>query len=543
MIGLKNDAQQVSIDRRSPSFFARTALIVTVVVGFGAVTITPNADEPQLSDPTSYVSASRTVGTPADPSAAAAAEDLPVEETTYQETSATLDYSGEWASAEHSNYLGGQALWSTEKGASASIRFTGIGISWIGPTGPTRGRARLYVDGRFVKTIDTYAANFDPSRVLFSTTYTTQKPRTLKIVVAGTKGHPMIAIDALVVRSEVTAGAEPPPGPSPEPTPVETPTGPSEPAPTGTPGPVATPTAGATPPSSPTPTPTPASVPVPTPAAPIGSSVKVTSIAALLDALADNAVTEIVVANGTYHVSTAGTLKSDSLWIGDRFASRSNPVTVRAESRGGVIFDGGGTTSFGALTFLGGAHHQTWDGFTFANGTATETGVIVFGGYAGQAAPHHITLRHMTILGSCRGRSTTATSVSRDHGIYFAHAVGGVHDVLLEDITVDGSGYLSSALHFFHSDSANPNAWNVTVRRLTVSGTQQAIILWDRTIHDVTIDGATLTNALAVAVRYEGPGSDIALRNITSTGSGDYGFYSTLGVSPPGVTFSGNSFQ
>jgi hypothetical protein len=269
----------------------------------------------------------------------------------------------------------------------------------------------------------------------------------------------------------------------------------------------------------------------------------VTTIPALLTALANNAITDIVVANGTYRVSPAGAQKTDSLWIAGRFASRTNPVTVRAETSGGVTFDGGGATSFGGLAFEAGAHHQTWDGFRFANGAATNTGVVMFGGFAGLAAPHHITLRNITFLGSCTGRATSATGNATDHAIYIAHSVGGAHDLLFEDINVDGSGYLASAMHFYHSDSANVNAWNVTVRRLTVNRTQQAIILWDATIENVTIDGATITNALYAAVRYERPGEAIALRNITSTGSGHYGFYSSLGSNPPGVTFYGNSFD
>lgn len=274
------------------------------------------------------------------------------------------------------------------------------------------------------------------------------------------------------------------------------------------------------------------------------TSVQVTSIPALLSALADNAVTEIVVANGTYRVSPAGRQGSDSLWIGSRFAGRTNPVTVRAETSGGVTFDGGGADYFGGLSFEEGVHDQTWQGFNFANGEATETGVVTFGGYPGLAAPHHITLRNMTFLGSLTGRATSASAPTTDHAIYFSQAVGGPHDLLLEDITVDGTGGLASALHFFHSDGANRNAWNVTVRRLTVSGTQQAIILWDPTLQDITIDGATVTNALSFAVRYEGPGQNIILKNITSTGSGSgKGFYSSLGPNPPGVTFSDNSFR
>jgi hypothetical protein len=300
----------------------------------------------------------------------------------------------------------------------------------------------------------------------------------------------------------------------------------------------------------------PATVPVtirpadpPTPAPPASSSVRVTSIPALLSALADDAVAEIVVANGTYRVSPAASQRADSLWIGARYADRTRPVTVRAETRGGVTFDGGGTTYFGCISFQEGAHDQTWDGFNCAGGEATETGVVDIGGtgdnYAGKAAPHHITIRHITIEGSCTGRATSASGPATDHAVYLAQAVGGPHDLLFEDITVDGRGGLASAFHFFHSSATERNAWNVTVRRLHVTGTQQAIMLWDPTLQNITFDTADITNALNVAVRYESPGADgIILANITSTGSGSgRGFYSSLGPSPDGVTFVNNSFH
>ena len=300
----------------------------------------------------------------------------------------------------------------------------------------------------------------------------------------------------------------------------------------------------------------PASAPVPsggpaTPTSPAATyppldpvtGVRVTSVTALLSALANNAITDIVVANGTYRVSPASDGAATSLWIGARFAGRTNPVTVRAETRGGVTFDGGGALYFGGLSFEEGAHDQTWDGFNFANGQATSTGVIMFGGYPGLAGAHHITLRHISILGSCTGRTVDASSPGLDHAIYFSEAVGGPHDLLLEDISVDGSGHLSSGIHFFHSDPANANASNVTIRRLTVDGTWQPVILWDSTLRNITIDGATISNARSIAVRYEDPGAGIVLSNIVSTGSAQVGFYSTLGANPPGVTFSNDSFH
>ncbi len=283
-----------------------------------------------------------------------------------------------------------------------------------------------------------------------------------------------------------------------------------------------------TPPSSPTPT--------------TNKTVRVSTVPALLSALANDSVDEIVVADGTYRVSPAGKQRTNSLWIGRRFAARTRPVTVRAETRGGVTFDGAGATSFGGLWFADGAHHQTWDGFVFANGQPTSTGVIMFG-EGGGGAPHHITLRHVTIAASCTGAATSATAPNTDHAIYVSQAIGGPHDLRFDDVTVDGTGGLASAFHFYHSDATQQNAWNVTIRRLRVIGTQQAIMLWDRTLHDITVDGAVITDALRHAVTYERPGQDIVLQNITSTGSGRSGFYSTLGSAPPGITFLNNAFD
>jgi hypothetical protein len=272
-----------------------------------------------------------------------------------------------------------------------------------------------------------------------------------------------------------------------------------------------------------------------------GTSIRVTSIAALLSALDDNTVTDIVVANGTYRVSAASSQRSDSLWIGARFADRTRSVTVRAETRGGVTFDGGGTTSFGGLSFEEGAHDQIWDGFNFANGEATSTGVIMFGGYAGKAPAHHITVRHIKFLSSLTGRNA-----QNDHGIYVSWAASpGVHDLLFEDITVDGTGPtpLSSALHFYHHDDSNQNATDVVVRRLTVTGTYTAVFLWDSTLRNLTIEDSTMSGARYIGIRYEQPGTNILLRNIVTTASGQQGFYSSLGTNPPGVTFVNTSFD
>ncbi len=112
-----------------------------------------------------------------------------------QESSAT--YSGTWTNISYASYLGEKAK-STNGKASASLTFTGSAIEWIGPKGPTRGTATVYLDGTKVATVDMHATAFSARNVLLNLT-TKQGTHVLKIVGSATSGHPTVAIDAFFV--------------------------------------------------------------------------------------------------------------------------------------------------------------------------------------------------------------------------------------------------------------------------------------------------------------------------------------------------------
>lgn len=119
---------------------------------------------------------------------------------TISERSKAIDFDGPWRVARHQGYGGGVVRYATARGASASMTFTGRGIVWHGPTGPTRGRARVYIDGRLVRTVDLRRPSFDPSATLFSTRWPKAGRHTIKIVVVGTAGRPMVAVDDFTIR-------------------------------------------------------------------------------------------------------------------------------------------------------------------------------------------------------------------------------------------------------------------------------------------------------------------------------------------------------
>jgi len=118
----------------------------------------------------------------------------------FSEASRNIDYDGRWSTAAHAGYAGGRVRYTTQRGASATFAFVGRGVLWYGPVGPTRGQARVSVDGRLVRTVDLRRSGFDPRALVFSTRWPSAGRHTLTIEVVGTRGHPMVAIDELVIK-------------------------------------------------------------------------------------------------------------------------------------------------------------------------------------------------------------------------------------------------------------------------------------------------------------------------------------------------------
>ena len=117
----------------------------------------------------------------------------------YSEKSARISYTGTWKSARHDGYAGDAVKYATKAGSTATIAFTGKSIVWYGPVGPTRGKARVSIDGKVVKTVDLHRSGFAAHAAIFSKTLA-KGAHTLTIEVLGTAGHPMVALDEFVVR-------------------------------------------------------------------------------------------------------------------------------------------------------------------------------------------------------------------------------------------------------------------------------------------------------------------------------------------------------
>ncbi|HEX8025494.1 MAG TPA: glycoside hydrolase family 25 protein [Candidatus Limnocylindrales bacterium] len=109
--------------------------------------------------------------------------------------STSVHYSGTWSVATSTRVMGGTLHSTSTAGASATYSFTGAGVAWVASKGPTRGSARIYVDGVLTSTVSLYAASYSNKVVVFAKAWSTNGTHTIQVVCVGTAGHPRIDLD------------------------------------------------------------------------------------------------------------------------------------------------------------------------------------------------------------------------------------------------------------------------------------------------------------------------------------------------------------
>jgi CSLREA domain-containing protein len=115
-----------------------------------------------------------------------------------QQTATGTTYTGTWHTQSNSVFVGGSEKYSTAKGASVTYVVTARGFAWVAAVGPTRGSATVYINGVKAGTVNLHATTAAYRYVAFGRTYTTSRKLTVKIVVAGTSGHPRVDVDGFV---------------------------------------------------------------------------------------------------------------------------------------------------------------------------------------------------------------------------------------------------------------------------------------------------------------------------------------------------------
>lgn len=104
-----------------------------------------------------------------------------------------------WSAATAAEYSGGSTLTSATPGATATYTFTGRAVGLVTTVGPGRGIVNVYVDGSLVpSSVDTYAATEVNQRIAWTRNWSAVGAHTVRFVVAGTPGRPVVDLDAVV---------------------------------------------------------------------------------------------------------------------------------------------------------------------------------------------------------------------------------------------------------------------------------------------------------------------------------------------------------
>jgi subtilisin len=127
--------------------------------------------------------------------------------TQFYEGTGFATYGGTWKQAKLASALGGATKYATAAGASVVMRFTGRSVGWISTVAPSRGSAKVYIDGVYQRTV-VLTGTTATRRMVFAATVE-PGAHTLKVVVVGTSGRPRVDVDGFVVLSQGTVHSAP----------------------------------------------------------------------------------------------------------------------------------------------------------------------------------------------------------------------------------------------------------------------------------------------------------------------------------------------
>jgi subtilisin len=125
------------------------------------------------------------------------AEGTPFTVKTYSEGTANATWSSGWSTVSNTKARGGKLRYATKAGSRVTFTFTGSSVAWLSRLSSTSGKARVSIDGTYVKTVDLVGAT-TYKRVVFAADVAHGK-HTLTIEVLGTSGRPRVDVDGFII--------------------------------------------------------------------------------------------------------------------------------------------------------------------------------------------------------------------------------------------------------------------------------------------------------------------------------------------------------
>jgi hypothetical protein len=108
-------------------------------------------------------------------------------------------YGGKWSTRAQTGAFRGAVRRSTARGASASLRRLGRSFGVVVTTGPGRGGAAVYIDGRLARVVSTFAVTTHVRTSVVIKTLARAGLHTVKVVNLATPGRPAVELDGFIV--------------------------------------------------------------------------------------------------------------------------------------------------------------------------------------------------------------------------------------------------------------------------------------------------------------------------------------------------------
>lgn len=118
--------------------------------------------------------------------------------TGFQDGNSRIAYTRAWTRASAAKAYGGTIHTVRKAGAYATLKFTGREVAWVATRAANRGTARVYLDGKLAATVNLHSASAVHKRLVFAHLWSADATHTIKVVCAGTAGHPTVDVDALL---------------------------------------------------------------------------------------------------------------------------------------------------------------------------------------------------------------------------------------------------------------------------------------------------------------------------------------------------------
>jgi hypothetical protein len=103
-----------------------------------------------------------------------------------------------WGIRTSTAYIAGKSHRTASKGASVAFGFNGSSIAWVSSLHPNYGQAQIYLDGKYVKTVDLRASTAVSRKIMFAATFK-EGSHWIRVHMVGTSGRPTVYTDAFFV--------------------------------------------------------------------------------------------------------------------------------------------------------------------------------------------------------------------------------------------------------------------------------------------------------------------------------------------------------